>query len=147
MAFKRIERDSETNDYNGYIPKVGDVWCFHDGQRWPVTWTDACGLSVGPNATVVTIAPTFLPVRSLTTHIERPVRTVTVPKEGYVPRVGDRLCGPEGAVLTIKRSDNMAGHLVAEDAGNACCIHAFPGPRRVFEVLVLLCHHIERDEA
>lgn len=70
-TYKRLDRDPESNDYNGYVPTAGDVWCFHDGQRWPVTWTDACGLSVGPTADVVYISPAFLPVRSLTTHIER----------------------------------------------------------------------------
>ncbi len=100
-TYKRIERDTESNDYDGYVPKAGDVWCFHDGQKWPVAGLAPHGLTVGPTAGIANLSPTFLPVRSLTSHIERPVRTVTVPKEGYVPKVGDRLCGPEGVVMTV----------------------------------------------
>lgn len=139
-TYKRIERDHESNDYNGYVPKADDVWCFHDGQRWTVSGTDL--LIAGPGADFV-LSPFLLPVRSLTSHIERPVRTVTVPKNGYMPRVGDRLCGPDGPALRVSAA-GPNGVTMADIRPSGWTLWDSTGS---FTCLVALCTRIERDES
>lgn len=139
-TYKRIERDPITKSYpRDYASPAGDILCFPDGQRWTIRNSigiPCAGPDEFPHAVVV-----GKPLLSLTSHIERPVRTVTVPKEGYVPRVGDRLCGPAGPVMTFEcptgnfrfmlRAANAPFGIVDDDGLNA---------------LIALCHHIERDE-
>lgn len=141
VKYKRIDRDPESNDYDGYVPKAGDVWCFHDGQKWPVSGLAPHGLIVGPSAGIANLSPTFLPVRSLTTHIERPVRVIDVRGPGYQPKVGDVLCGPDGAAMTVEMVFNDGSMTISDRAGSRLAVGRF----YLFS-LVALCTRIEREE-
>lgn len=138
--YKRIEKDPKLKDYGDYTPQAGDVWCFHDGQKWPVTWTDACGLSVGPTADVVYISPAFLPVRSLTTHIERPVEVRDVRGPDYEPKPGDVLCGPDGPLFVVSYVPPSSGPPCVTPVGRSV-----PKVGLAVEHFAL-CTRIEREE-
>jgi len=139
VRYTRIERDPTTDEYTDYQPREGDRWCFSRGEPWTVV-VGAMSLYVGPKGEEKMYAVSHKHIRNLTTHIERPVRTVTVPKEGYVPQVGDRFCGPEGvAVLTVKpQPGTPVGAWTHFDDG------MFRDTASV-RTLVALCTCIERD--
>lgn len=133
--YTRIERDPKTDDYTGYEPKDGDRWCFGRGVVWSVVHT---GSGAYVKANEVDYYGALSPLRSLTTHIERPIRVVTVPKEGYVPQVGDRFCGPDGVVFTL--SGSRIGWRFEADGGGFDLL-SIENVRR----LAALATRIERD--
>ena len=131
--YTRIDKTPGTDRYDTYKAMGGDVWVFHGGQRWTV---QSDGYAVGPESSPRACAPRG-EILGLTSHIERPVKTVTVPKEGYVPQVGDRFCGPEGVVMTVTWFDRGLTYF-----GSGTC------GRDMSEIAryVALCSRIERDQ-
>lgn len=135
VRYTRIERGS-ADDYSGYEPKAGDLWHFSRGAPWKVDDDRGGCYLVAPREEdgYYGISKSM---RDMTTHIERPVRVVIVPKEGYEPKVGDRFYGPEGLVMTVSSAERLRTCFDSLDGG----MH-----RKLVDKFVALATRIERDE-